>query len=306
MLLICVEMEYKKEVAEFTNFIQYEKRFSLHTVVAYSNDLEQFGTYIYDLAAIEQIEAINHQVIRGWLASMMELGTSAVSINRKISTLKSFFKFLQKKNIVDGNIMGKIQSPKKPKKLPAYVEEKPMQEILDSDELFADDFNGQRDLLMLMLLYYCGLRRAELMAIEEKDIDLFQQQIKVHGKRNKERIIPMLPELTEQINIYLKHKQLNNFDHKMLLVTNQGEKLYATFVYRKITGILGLITTMSKRSPHVLRHTFATHLLNHGAELNAIKELLGHAGLAATQVYTHNSPERLKQVYKQAHPRSGN
>jgi integrase/recombinase XerC len=144
------------------------------------------------------------------------------------------------------------------------------------------------------------------MDIEEKDIDLFQQQIKVHGKRNKERIIPMLPELTEQINIYLKHKQLNNFDHKMLLVTNQGEKLYATFVYRKITGILGLITTMSKRSPHVLRHTFATHLLNHGAELNAIKELLGHAGLAATQVYTHNSPERLKQVYKQAHPRSGN
>lgn len=306
MLLICVEMEYKKEVAEFTNFIQYEKRFSLHTVVAYSNDLEQFGTYIYDVAAIEQIEAINHQVIRGWLASMMELGTSAVSINRKISTLKSFFKFLQKKNIVAGNIMGKIQSPKKPKKLPAYVEEKPMQQILDSDELFADDFNGQRDLLMLMLLYYCGLRRAELMAIEEKDIDLFQQQIKVHGKRNKERIIPMLPELTEQINIYLKHKQLNNFDHKMLLVTNQGEKLYATFVYRKITGILGLITTMSKRSPHVLRHTFATHLLNHGAELNAIKELLGHAGLAATQVYTHNSPERLKQVYKQAHPRSGN
>ena len=306
MLLICVEMEYKKEVAEFTNFIQYEKRFSLHTVVAYSNDLEQFGTYIYDLAAIEQIEAINHQVIRGWLASMMELGTSAVSINRKISTLKSFFKFLQKKNIVAGNIMGKIQSPKKPKKLPAYVEEKPMQQILDSDELFADDFEGQRDLLMLMLLYYCGLRRAELMAIEEKDIDLFQQQIKVHGKRNKERIIPMLPELTEQINIYLKHKQLNNFDHKMLLVTNQGEKLYATFVYRKITGILGLITTMSKRSPHVLRHTFATHLLNHGAELNAIKELLGHAGLAATQVYTHNSPERLKQVYKQAHPRSGN
>lgn len=299
-------MEYKKAVAEFTNFIQYEKRFSLHTVVAYCNDLEQFGTYIYDVAAIEQIEAINHQVIRGWLASMMELGTSAVSINRKISTLKSFFKFLQKKNIVDGNIMGKIQSPKKPKKLPAYVEEKPMQQILDSDELFADDFNGQRDLLMLMLLYYCGLRRAELMAIEEKDIDLFQQQIKVHGKRNKERIIPMLPELTEQINIYLKHKQLNNFDHKMLLVTNQGEKLYATFVYRKITGILGLITTMSKRSPHVLRHTFATHLLNHGAELNAIKELLGHAGLAATQVYTHNSPERLKQVYKQAHPRSGN
>lgn len=305
-MLICVQMEYKQAVVEFTNFIQFEKRFSSHTVLAYSKDLEQFGIYIYSTAQIVEVNSINHYVIRGWLASMMEQGVTAVSINRKISTLKSFFKFLQKKNMVAANVMSKIQSPKKPKKLPSYVEEKPMQQILENDELFADDFNGQRDLLMLMLLYYCGLRRAELMAIEEKDIDIYQQQIKIHGKRSKERIIPLLPELCEQINIYLKHKQLSRFDNKMLLVTNQGEKLYATFVYRKITGILGLITTMSKRSPHVLRHTFATHLLNHGAELNAIKELLGHAGLAATQVYTHNSPERLKQVYKQAHPRSGN
>lgn len=299
-------METKQAISEFVNYITYEKRFSAHTVLAYTNDLAQFNIYISVIGEVTEASLINHQLIRGWLASMIEAGVAASSVNRKISSLKSFFKYLQKNGQIETNVMAKIQSPKKSKKLPVYVEEHSMDAMLSSMSESTETFAKQRDLLMLLLLYSCGLRRSELMNLTEKDVDCYHQQIKVLGKRNKERIIPLLPELVNQINIYLDYKKLASFNENNLLVTDEGKKLYATFVYRKVKDMLGTFTSLEKRSPHVLRHTFATHLLNHGAELNAIKELLGHANLAATQIYTHNSPERLKQVYKQAHPRSGN
>ena len=290
-------------VTDFVNYLNYEKHFSKHTVTAYQNDLFQFQKFISENFDTDEIKIINHQMIRSWLVQLMNDKISARSVARKLTTLKTFYRFLLKENIVESNPMAKVQSPKIQKRLPVFVEETPMNILLDNIE-FENNFEGVRDKLIINILYSTGIRLSELIGLKKLDVDSYNQQIKVLGKRNKERIIPITKELSDQIILYNQMKADEGFQNKNLLVTSKGEKLYPKLVYTIVKRNLSFVTSIEKRSPHVLRHTFATHLLNKGADLNAIKELLGHANLSATQIYTHNSIERLKTIYKNKHPRA--
>lgn len=292
-----------ERVSQFINYLNYEKHFSKHTISAYQNDLLQFELFAKSNFEVTAIASVSHQLIRSWLVHLMNEKISSRSVARKLTTLKTFYRFLLKEHIVDTNPMSKVQSPKINKRLPVFVEEKPMNQLLDSIE-FASDFEGLRDKLIINILYTTGIRLSELIGLKITDIDFYNTQIKVLGKRNKERIIPITKELSSQITVYLETKISTGFESEYLLVTHKGVKLYAKLVYNIVKKNLSYVTSIEKRSPHVLRHTFATHLLNHGADLNAIKELLGHANLSATQVYTHNSIERLKTIYKNKHPRA--
>jgi len=288
----------------FIQYIKFEKRFSPHTIVAYENDLQQFFTYLKVTYELDDIQAVNHSMIRSWMVSMMEAKISARSINRKITTLKSYYKFLLQSGTVKVNPMLKIQSPKTSKRLPVFVDEQKMDLLFDHVD-FGEGYEAERDKLILEIFYATGMRLSELVNLKDKDIDLVNCQIKVLGKRNKERIIPFTNVLGRMIADYLEKKKENfsqNINH--LFVTEKGKPIYQKLVYRIVTHRLGQVTTLDKKSPHVLRHTFATHMLNHGADINSIKEMLGHANLSATQVYTHNTIEKLKKVYKQAHPRA--
>lgn len=284
----------------FLEFIKFEKRFSKHTLVAYSNDLRQFISYLQTTYEIKNSSEINHIIIRSWIVSLMEQKISPRSVNRKITTLKTFYKYLLRQNIVKENPMLKILSPKTSKRLPVFIEKDKMNTLLD-DSAFGDDFEGQRNKLIIELFYATGIRLSELINLKQANVDLYQCQIKVLGKRNKERIVPFNSILKDQIQQYITSK--SNLSDEFLFVNKNGKQLYEKFVYRIVNTYLSLITTANKKSPHVLRHTFATHMLNNGADLNAIKELLGHANLSATQVYTHNTVEKLKNIHKQAHPR---
>ena len=284
----------------FLEFIQFEKRFSNHTLVAYSNDLEQFLSYLKITYEIKSTTEINHTIIRSWVVSLMEQKITPRSVNRKITTLKTFYKYLLRQNIVAENPMLKILSPKTSKRLPVFIEKEKMDTLLD-DTMFDDDFEGQRNKLIIELFYATGIRLSELINLKQSNVDLYLCQIKVLGKRNKERIVPFNSILKEQIEHYLKLK--DNINEDYLFINKNGKKLYEKFVYRIVNTYLTQITTANKKSPHVLRHTFATHMLNNGADLNAIKELLGHANLSATQIYTHNTVEKLKNIHKQAHPK---
>jgi len=288
----------------FINYLRHEKRMSPHTVLAYSNDLEQFFDYLKKTYSLSDIKEANHSIIRSWVVSLIENKIGPRSANRKISTLKSFYKFLLREKALITNPMHRIQSPKIPKRLPAFVEESKM-EALIYDVPFEDNFTGKRNFLIIEMLYSTGMRRAELINLKESDTNLINNTLKVLGKRNKERIIPITTELKKLIKEYVEEKRKsvqskNNF----LFVTEKGNQINPSSVYSVVRKSLEKITTLSKKSPHVLRHTFATHLLNNGANLNAIKELLGHASLAATQVYTHNTIEKLKSVYSKAHPKA--
>jgi integrase/recombinase XerC len=285
----------------FLEYLQYEKRFSNHTVLAYSTDLAQFITYLDKEYEVKELQEINHTLIRSWIVSMMDKKVSARSVNRKITTLKTFYKYLLRQQLVKENPMLKIQSPKTSKRLPVFVEKDNMNALLDTIE-FGSDFDGERDKLMLELLYATGMRLSEMINLKQADISLNSLQLKVLGKRNKERIIPFNNELKRQMETYLERTEVKNKEY--LFITKTGKKLYEKFVYRVVNKYLSLVTSIQKKSPHVLRHTFATHMLNNGADLNAIKELLGHANLSATQVYTHNTVEKLKKVHKQAHPKA--
>lgn len=289
---------------EFINYLRYEKRLSPHSVLAYSTDLDQFLIYLKNTYSLTDSKEINHSIIRSWIVSLMENKLSARSVNRKISTLKTFYKFLLRERILDINPMNKIQSPKNPKRLPVFVEESKMNALIE-EVAFADDFEGKRNLLIIEMLYATGMRRIELVNLKETDINFYNNTIKVLGKRNKERLIPLSAELKILIREYLdqrnKSVQLKN---DFLFLTEKGNQIYPGAVYRIVKNSLNKVTTLSKKSPHVLRHTFATHLLNNGANLNAIKELLGHANLAATQIYTHNTIEKLKSVHLKAHPKA--
>jgi len=293
-------MELHKCRNEFLEFIQFEKRFSSHTLVAYSNDLEQLLTYLKTTYEVTDISEVNHTIIRSWVVSLMEHKISPRTVNRKITTLKTFYKFLLRQNIVTENPMLKILSPKTSKRLPVFIEKDKMDNLLD-DTVFGDDFEGQRNKLILELFYATGIRLSELINLKKTNVDICQCQIKVLGKRNKERIVPFSPDLKQQIEQFLVMKA--NLNDEFLFVDKNGKQLYEKFVYRIVNTYLSQITTLNKKSPHVLRHTFATHMLNNGADLNAIKELLGHANLSATQVYTHNTVEKLKNIHKQAHPK---
>jgi integrase/recombinase XerC len=291
-------------VSRFLQYIKFEKRFSPHTVLAYENDLDQFFRYQKKIYEVEDIGEVNHPMIRSWIVSMMEEKISARSINRKITTLKTFYKFLLINGMVATNPMLKVQAPKTSKRLPVFVDEAKMDLLFDQVD-FGEGYEAGRDKLMLELFYATGMRLSELVNLQETDIDLTNCQIKVLGKRNKERIIPFTNTLRQVIEEYLAGKReyfSQSTNH--LFVTEKGKPIYQKLVYRIVTRRLGEVTTLDKKSPHVLRHTFATHMLNHGADINSIKEILGHANLSATQVYTHNTIEKLKKVYKQAHPRA--
>ena len=284
----------------FLEFIQFEKRSSSHTLVAYSNDLKQFITYLKTSYEITNSSEVNHTIIRSWVVSLIEQKISPRTVNRKITTLKTFYKFLLRQNIVTENPMLKILSPKTSKRLPVFIEKDKMDTLLD-DTVFGDDFEGQRNKLIIELFYATGIRLTELINLRQANVDIYQCQIKVLGKRNKERIIPFNTVLKEQIQQYITAK--GDLNDEFLFINKNGKQLYEKFVYRIVNTYLSQITTVNKKSPHVLRHTFATHMLNNGADLNAIKELLGHANLSATQIYTHNTVEKLKNIHKQAHPK---
>ena len=292
---------------KFLQYIKYEKRYSYNTCVAYKNDLEQFYTYLSNTFEIYEIEKINHQMIRSWLTSLMESGIQARSINRKITTLKSFYKYLLKENVVAINPTIKIISPKTPKKLAVFVEEANMQTLFKNDKL-SDEYSQVRDFLILEVFYNTGIRLSELINLKQEGIDLVNLTLKVLGKRNKERIIPITKTLKDKILYFIETKERQGIISKekenFIFLTKFGKKVYPELVYRVVNYYLSGITTISKKSPHVLRHTFATHMLNNGADLNAIKEILGHSNLSATQVYTHNTINKLKSIYKQAHPRA--
>ena len=287
----------------FYQYIEFEKRYSRHTLTAYKTDLEQFYDFLDGVFETKDIRQVDHQMVRSWIVELMEQGISTRSINRKISTLKTYFKFLLREETVEHDPLQKVISPKSSKRLPVFVEKNSMDVLLDQLE-FDEGFKGIRDRLVIEMFYATGMRLSELININESDLDLTKGTVKVLGKRNKERIIPFGMQLSDQLGCYKAEKQACNFDNDRLFVTDKGEKLYEKFVYRLVNRYLSAVTTIEKKGPHVLRHTFATHMLNNGADLNAIKELLGHTNLSATQVYTHNSFEKLKSIYKQAHPRA--
>lgn len=291
---------------EFIHHIRFEKRYSAHTVGAYNRDLEQFFTYLHSVYGIEDAAAVTPALVRSWMVFLMEKSLDTKSINRKISALKSFYRFLMKQGKIDENPMQKVTSPKMSKRLPVFVEEEKMDLLLGEVE-FENNFTGIRDRLILEMFYFTGMRLSELTGLRDPDIDLQQSQIKVLGKRNKERIIPFGKELKKSILNYrdVRDTEIGSFSRDgWFFMTVRGKKLYEKLVYRVVNNYLSKVSSLKKKSPHVLRHTFATHMLNHGADLNAVKELLGHASLAATQVYTHNTIERLKSIYNQAHPRA--
>ena len=288
---------------EFLKYLRLEKRYSQHTVKAYQTDLIQFQDYLQEFYE-SNLQLATHPMVRSWLAQMLDYGIAPRSVNRKITALKSFYKFLIKEGQLKENPTLKIIPPKSSKRLPVFVEQTQMAVLLD--ELpFEEGFNGVRDKLIIELFYSTGIRQSELINIRLKDVSLSGKTIKVLGKRNKERLIPFTMELCKKLEAYIKSRaELSIKDTSYLLLTKKGKKLYPSLVYKQVNHYLSQVTSLDKKSPHVLRHTFATHMLNNGADLNAIKELLGHASLSATQVYTHNTIDKLKLVYNQAHPRA--
>jgi integrase/recombinase XerC len=296
-------MRLQAAIDQFMQYSALEKKQSKHSCSAYASDLLQFSDYLATTYQITLITDFNHLQIRSWIASLMQDGIGARSISRKISTLKSLYKFMRKQEWVIDNPMVKIQLPKVSKKLPVFVEEKAIENLFGSDQ-FTDDFVGKRNKLILHVYYGTGMRLSELIHLKVKDIDMFKSQLKVLGKRNKERIIPISTELKNLLQDFMALRAENGYILPEVFCTEKGQIMYPKLVYNIVHQALSGVTTIQKRSPHVLRHTYATHLLNNGADLNAIKELLGHANLSATQVYTHNSIERLKEVYKNKHPRS--
>jgi integrase/recombinase XerC len=289
----------------FLRYITYERRYSQHTLTAYQTDLAQFEQFLAENHSEIKIEQAQHLHIRGWILHLIEVKTSARSVNRKLATLRSLYKFLRKQGLLDKDPMVRIQALKTSKNLPQFVQEAEMDNLLDRFP-FTEDFYGLRDRLVLELLYGLGIRQAELITMRTEDVKLAEATVKVLGKRNKERVLPIPGSVVETIKKYLQAKQqfLEAPYAPQLLVTDSGDAAYPMFIYRLVKKYLQLFTTADKQSPHILRHTFATHLLNRGADLNAVKDLLGHSSLAATQVYTHNSMEKLKKVFDQAHPKA--
>ena len=289
-------------ISQFLKYISLEKRYSDHTVKAYNVDLSQLDNYLLDSYKSSLSDA-NQEMLRSWLVEMLEFGISAKSVNRKITSVRSFYKFMLREGLVKFDPSLKLQSVKSSNKLPVFVEESQMQKLL-REETFENDFEGKRDLLILDLFYSTGIRLSELINIKLNDFSLKNRVLKVLGKRNKERVVPLTTELICSIDKYMPFREDKHVETDFLLITSGGKKMYPSLVYKIVNQRLSTVTSLAKKSPHVLRHTFATHMLNNGADLNSIKELLGHANLSATEVYTHNSIEKLKKVYKQAHPRA--
>ncbi|MBD1429464.1 tyrosine-type recombinase/integrase [Sphingobacterium litopenaei] len=290
--------------SSFINFLKYEKLYSAHTITAYDTEVQSYLDFLE--AEGMPFEEVDYKFCRYYFATMKEKGKTATSVNRAISVLKSYYKYLQRESLSTSNPVHLIKALKVGKKLPVVVEKEKMTVLLEQMEDMEDSFENSRDFIIVELLFGTGIRLAELLEIKERDIDFFNKKILILGKRNKLRFVPMYSTLIHELKQYLEKKKesklQNNSEH--LIVTKEGKKAYPKLVYRVVNKYLSMITSQQKRSPHILRHSFATSLLDNGADLNAIKELLGHAGLSATQIYTHNSVERLKNIYKQAHPKA--
>jgi integrase/recombinase XerC len=278
---------------KFLQYLRQEKRYSAHTLLAYANDIKQFEAYLQSHYGLEDISQVQLYMIRSWLASMMDEGLSKASLNRKISTLKSFFGYCLKEGNVSYNPMDKVSPVKKDRKLPVFIEEEKLETLFDTQG-FGPDFCGIRDRLMMELFYSTGIRLSELIGLQHHDVDTENDTLRITGKRNKQRIVPLLKEVRQTYVTYCeeKDKEFGEGVDTHVFVTNKGGQLYPGFVYRRVVRLLQQVTTRTRKSPHVLRHSFATHMLDHGADLNAIKEILGHASLSATQVYTHNTIEK--------------
>jgi len=289
----------------FLHFIEFEKRYSPNTIISYKNDLTQFYIFlnITDKTENDIIKNIDFRDIKEWIYSLSEQNITNKTINRKISTLKKYYKFLLREGIVNKNPLTKIISPKQPKKLTKFVNQEQINILLD-DSLFDSSKNKQTDKLIISLLYGTGMRLSELINLKINDVLFSEKKLKVLGKRNKERFIPLHDKLLTDLKNYFTYRTSLSPDNNYILQTLKGKQLYHKYVYRVVNKYLTLVTTIDKKSPHILRHTFATHILNNGAELNAVKELLGHSNLSATQIYTHNTFEKIKNIYKQAHPRN--
>lgn len=290
-------------IQSFIDFLKFEKRYSLHTIIAYSTDLEQFFLFTNSNFQVSEIQEISSTIIRSWLASLKESNVTSKSILRKISSLKSFFKFHLRKGTIITSPTIHLTTPKVKKRLPVFVMEDAMKHLLEYD--FGDDWDGLTQQLIIHLFYHTGIRVSELANLKQNQVDTSLSQIKVLGKGNKERIIPISNNLLCLIKKYLEKRNDINIPLSDFLLNNKnGKSLSSKKLYDIVKELLGKVTTLKKKSPHVLRHSFATHLMNNGAELNAVKELLGHASLAATQIYTHNSIEKLKEIHKKAHPKA--
>ena len=289
----------------FIKYLELEKRFSSHTVVAYKNDLDQFFAYTKETYSLTSISEVRHFHIRAWVVELMQNKITPRSINRKLSTLKTYFKFLKKRKQVQDNPMLKVIAPKVGKRLPVVVKAIELSELFEKIN-FGEGYSAVRDEMVMELLYATGMRRSELINLTPNHIDFFNRHIKVLGKGNKERLIPFAKPLADRLNNYIsvREDEFGLGATAPLFLTGKGKKLYPKLVYNLVKKYLSQVTTVEQRSPHVLRHSFATNLSDNGADLNAIKELLGHSSLAATQVYTHNSIEKLKKVYQQAHPKA--
>ncbi|MDP2335721.1 MAG: tyrosine-type recombinase/integrase [Bacteroidota bacterium] len=288
----------------FIAYLKYEKRYSHLTAVAYKKDLDQFEEFFVKTVGDFNVEGINDKIVRSWIVELMDNGISARTVNKKISALKSFYKYLLRLEVVRENNLVHVIVPKVRKKLPQFVSEENLNHLLD-DGFFGEDFEALRDKLIISLLYGTGIRLAELMHLKDADIYQAEFLIKVLGKRNKERIIPYPRNLNMLVEQYKAERtQLFGNPVECLFLTSKGKPVYEKLIYRVVCKNLAMVTTIDQKSPHVLRHTFATHLLNRGADLNAVKEMLGHSNLSATQIYTHTSLDKIQKVYKQAHPRS--
>lgn len=298
-------VSHHQNIRTFLEYLQFQKRYSENTVEAYKNDLESFSDYLYINYQLSDCVQATTMYIKSWLAGLKEEGLSSRSVNRKISSLKSFYKFQLKQGTLTHSPMATVISPKGGKKLPVYIEKEGM-EILSNDEIFPETFHGKTCRLIIELLYNTGIRRSELQNLKTADIDFYNSSIKVLGKGKKERIIPVGTAINNRIKEYIKAKEELKFliDNEFLLLTEAGRKLSVSFIYQAVKYYLSIVSTADQKSPHVLRHTFATHLMNNGADLNAVKELLGHSSLAATQIYTHNNIEKLKEIFKKAHPKA--
>lgn len=296
-------------VDQYVNYLSAVRNYSLHTVTGYKADVEQFAAYSHEMGLLD-ISQSNHQYVRSWIVSLMNDELTAKSLNRKISSLRSFFRWLQRGDRSAKNPMLKIVSQKVPKRLPSYVDEQKMDLVLAGESRSAEQgeqisFEKCRNRLVISMLYHTGMRRSEMIGLHLTDVDFLSKSIKVLGKGNKERLLPLSQELSGELQHYLALRdETFGTDLTNLFLTDKGAPAYPKMIYNIVSNVLKKYNASEKASPHVLRHTFATHLTAHGAELNAVKELLGHSSLAATQIYTHNSIERLKEVYDKSHPKS--
>ena len=290
-------------ITPFLEYLLLEKGYSSHTITAYKTDLIAFKDFCEVVYEQDSLVGINYAQVRSWVVSLVDADISNNTVNRKVSSLKSFYKFLQKTGLIEINPLAKHKALKVPKKVQVPFTSKEINQVILNINK-NKDFDSIRNKLLVELLYSTGIRRAELINIKERDVNKANCTIKVLGKRNKERFVPILASVLDTLNEYLILRNKNQFDSEFLLITSKGNKIYETLVYRIINSYFSQVSSKVKKSPHILRHSFATHLLNEGADLNSVKELLGHSSLASTQVYTHNSLDAIKKVYNQAHPRS--